>query len=125
MFIKRPSKPTLAENFEESKIIEFQMKPCKYSHISLSKKEKQNPPRRGLLLTRPPGKQTEHNKEKDKVDMEILQRMVNKLCKNIVDVKRNTGEGTSNPRTYKPFFRKNTPFKSLDPPLSNLNIYLG
>jgi hypothetical protein len=37
MFIKRDAKPTLDENFEEDKIIEFQMKGCKDSHISLSK----------------------------------------------------------------------------------------
>jgi hypothetical protein len=29
MFIKRVAKATLAENFEESKMIEFQMKGCK------------------------------------------------------------------------------------------------
>jgi hypothetical protein len=39
MFVKRATKPTLAENFEEEKIIEFQMKGCKGRHISLSKKE--------------------------------------------------------------------------------------
>jgi hypothetical protein len=31
MFVKRAAKPTLAENFEEAKIIEFQMKGCKDS----------------------------------------------------------------------------------------------
>jgi hypothetical protein len=78
MFVKRVSKPTLAENFEEAKTIEFQMKGCKESHISLAKKETQQPPKRGLLLTRPPGKQVEQNTEKDGVDMEILQRMIKK-----------------------------------------------
>jgi hypothetical protein len=45
MFVKRVAKPTLAKNFEEAKIIEFQMKGCKYSHIYLLKKETQQPPR--------------------------------------------------------------------------------
>jgi hypothetical protein len=45
MFVKRVAKPTLVENFEEAKIIEFQMKGCKYSHISLSKKETSQTPR--------------------------------------------------------------------------------
>jgi hypothetical protein len=57
--------------------------------------------------------------------MERLQRMVKKLSNEIVDMKRNAGEGTSNPRPYKPFFRKNPPFKALEPPPANLNIDLG
>jgi hypothetical protein len=56
MFVKRAAKTTLAENFEESKTIEFQMKGCKEGQVSLIKKEAQPPPRRGLSLTRPPGK---------------------------------------------------------------------
>jgi hypothetical protein len=125
MFVKRVAKPTLAKNFEEAKIIEFQMKGCKDSQIYLLKKETKQPPRWGLLLTWSPGKQTEHNTEKDNADMESLQRMVKKLSNEIVDMKRNAGEGTSNPRSYKPFFRKNPPFKALDPPPANLNIDLG
>jgi hypothetical protein len=38
IFVKRVTKPTLEENFDEEKIIEFKMKGCKDSHISLSKK---------------------------------------------------------------------------------------
>jgi hypothetical protein len=57
IFVKRDSKTTLAENFEEAKTIEFQMKGCKEVRVSV-KKEVQPTPRRGLLLTRPPGKKT-------------------------------------------------------------------
>ena len=64
MFVKRVAKPTLAENFEEAKTIEFQMKGCKEGQVSLFKKEVQPPPKRGLLLTRPPGKQIEQGPEK-------------------------------------------------------------
>ena len=39
MFVKRAAKPTLAENFEEDKMIEFQMKVCKEGQVSLVKKE--------------------------------------------------------------------------------------
>jgi hypothetical protein len=59
MFVKRAAKHTLAKNFEEAKTIEFQMMGCKEGQVSLVKKEAQPPPRRGLLLTRPPGKQIE------------------------------------------------------------------
>jgi hypothetical protein len=58
MFTKRDTKPTLVDNFEEAKMIEFQMKGCKEGRVSLVKKEAQPPPRRGILLTRPLGKQT-------------------------------------------------------------------
>jgi hypothetical protein len=58
IFVKRVAKLTLAKNFEEAKTIEFQMKECKEGQVSLVKKEVQPPPRRGLMLTRPPGKQT-------------------------------------------------------------------
>jgi hypothetical protein len=54
MFVKRDAKLTLAENFEEAKTIEFQMKGCKDGQVSLVKKESKPHPRRGLLLTRPP-----------------------------------------------------------------------
>ena len=52
MFVKRDAKHTLAENLEETKKIEFQMKGCKEGQVSLVKKEAQPPPRRGIVLTR-------------------------------------------------------------------------
>jgi len=39
MFVKRVAKQTLAENFEEAKMIEFQMKGSKEVHASLVRKE--------------------------------------------------------------------------------------
>jgi hypothetical protein len=77
------------------------------------------------LLTRPPGKQVEQNTEKDGVDMESLQRMIKKLSNEIVDMKRNAGEGTSNQRPYRPFFKIPPPYKAIEPPPTNLNIDLG
>jgi hypothetical protein len=73
MFVKRVAKTTLAENFEESKTIEFQIKGCKEGQVSLVKKESQPPPRKGLLLTRPPGKKIEQGLEKGSGDIEDLQ----------------------------------------------------
>jgi hypothetical protein len=72
MFVKRAAKTTLAENFEEDKTIEFQMKGCKEGQVSLFKKEVQPPPRTGLPLTRPPGKQTEQGPKKGSGDIEDL-----------------------------------------------------
>ena len=38
MFVKRSAKKTLTENFEEAKMIEFQMKGCKEGQASLVRK---------------------------------------------------------------------------------------
>jgi hypothetical protein len=57
--------------------------------------------------------------------MESLQRMIKKLLNEIVDMKRSAGEGTSNQRPYKPFFKRPPPFKAIEPPPTNLNIDLG
>jgi hypothetical protein len=125
MFVKRDAKLTLAENFEEAKMIEFQMKGCKEGQVSPVKKEIQPPPRRGLLLTRPTRKQTKQSPEKGNGDIEYLQRMVKKLSNKIIDMKRSAGEGNRIQIPYKPFFKRNPPFKAIEPPPSNLNIDLG
>jgi hypothetical protein len=125
MFVKRASKRTLAKNFEEAKTIEFQMKGCKEGQVSLVNKEVQPPPRRGILLTRPPGRQAEQTPDKGNGDKEDLQCMVKKLSNEIIDMKRNVGEENLGQRTYKPFFKRNPPFKEIEPPPANLNIDLG
>jgi hypothetical protein len=104
MFVKRDSKTTLVENFEEAKTIKFQMKGCKEGQVSLIKKEVQPPPWRRLLLTRPPGKQIEQGLEKGSGDIEDLQRMIKKLSNKIIDMKIIAGEGSQGQRPYKPFF---------------------
>jgi hypothetical protein len=124
MFVKRATKTTLAENFEEAKKTEFQMKGCKEFEVSLVKKEVQPPPRRGFLLTRPLGKQIEQGPEKGSGDIKYLQCMVNKLSNEITDMKRSAGEGNQGQRPYKPFFKINPPFKAIEPTLTNLNIDL-
>jgi hypothetical protein len=93
MFVKRVAKTTVAENFEEAKTIEFQMNGCKEGQVSLVKKEAQPPPRRGLLLTRPSGKQIEQGPKKGSGDIEDLQRMIKKLSNEIIDMKRSAWEG--------------------------------
>jgi len=85
MFVKRATKIILAKKFKEDKTIEFQMKGCKESEISLTKKETKQPPKRGLLLTRPIGKEDKKNTEKEGVDMEILQKLIKKLSHEIVE----------------------------------------
>jgi len=40
-------------------------------------------------------------------------------------MKRNVGEGNQGQKSYKPFFKRNHPFKAIEPPPANLNIDLG
>jgi hypothetical protein len=72
-------------------------------------------------LTRPPGKQIEQVLDKEGGDLENLQQMIQKLSNDIIDMKRSVGEGHQNQIPYKPFFKLNLPFKSIEPPPSNLN----
>jgi hypothetical protein len=100
MFLKRAAKHTLAENFEEDKTIKLQMKGCKKGQVSLVKKEFQPPSRRGILLTRPPGKKIEQGPEKGNRDIEDLERMKKKLSNEIVDMKKSVGEGNKSQIPY-------------------------
>jgi hypothetical protein len=76
-------------------------------------------------LARPSGKQTEHTPDKGNGDIEYLTRMVKKLSNKIIDMKRNVGEGNQGQIPYKPFFKRNPPFKAIELPPANLNIDLG
>jgi len=51
--------------------------------------------------------------------------MIKKSENEIVDMKINAGEGTSNQIPYRPFFKRPPPFKAIEPPPTNLNIDLG
>jgi hypothetical protein len=77
------------------------------------------------LLTRPPIKQTELGLDKEGGDLENLQRMIKKLSNKIIDMKRSVGEGNQNKIPYKTLFNRNPPFKSIEPPPTNLNIQKG
>jgi hypothetical protein len=54
-------------------------------------------------------KTIDEKKDKDTFDMDGLHRMILKLSNNIIDLKINAGEISSNIRAWKPSFRKNTP----------------
>jgi hypothetical protein len=92
------------------------MKGCKEGHVSLVKKESQPPPRRGILLTIPPGKQTKLGPKKGSRDIEDLQRMINKFSNEIVDMKISAGEGNQAQIPYKPFLRETHNSKQLNLP---------
>jgi hypothetical protein len=51
--------------------------------------------------------------------------MINKLSNEIIDMKISVGEGNQGQRPYKPLFKRNPPFKEIEPPPTKLNIDLG
>jgi hypothetical protein len=51
--------------------------------------------------------------------------MVKKLSNKIIDMKRSEEKGNQGQMPYKPFFKRNPPFKEIEPPPANLNIDLG
>jgi hypothetical protein len=51
--------------------------------------------------------------------------MIKKISNDIIYIKRSFREGNQNERPYKPFFKRNPPFKDIEPPPANLNIDLG
>jgi hypothetical protein len=51
--------------------------------------------------------------------------MVKKLSNEIIDMRRNVGEGNQGQNPYKPFFKRNPNLKAIEPPPSKLNINLG
>jgi hypothetical protein len=96
---------TLAENFEQTRTIEFQMKGCKEGHISLMKKETQPLPKRGILLTRPLVKQIELGLGKEGGDLENLQQMIKKISNELVDMKRSLGRETKIKDLINPYLK--------------------
>ena len=49
-------------------------------------------------------------KDKDPMDIEIVQRVIKQLTNEIINLKKNKGEGK---KPFKPFFKKRTTLKSL------------
>jgi hypothetical protein len=68
-----------------------------------------------FLLTKPPDKESK--------DIDNVVKMVKKLSNEVVDLKKNVGEGSSKPRTFRPFFKKpdNLP-QPPEPPHMDFNL---
>jgi hypothetical protein len=68
-----------------------------------------------LLLTKPP------NKEANDIDNVV--KRVKKLSNEVVDLKKNVGEGSSKPQTFHPFFKKqDNPPQPLEPSHMTFNL---
>jgi len=96
MFVKRVGKYSLAHNFKEVEVVEkglssYENKSYSEEITSLGKKH--------LLLMKPP--------EREPKDLENIVKLVKKLSNEVVNIKNNSKEGTSRPRPFHPFFKRN------------------
>jgi hypothetical protein len=95
MFVKRVEKAMLEENFEEVKNVEKEMlslgsNPGVEGNKVVGKKP--------LLLTNTTRERTNY--------LDNVLKLVKKLCNEVVDLKKNIGEGSSHHKPFKPFHRK-------------------
>jgi hypothetical protein len=118
MFVKRGKKETLLDTLEVAKKFEQEMIGCKENPI----KKDYSRQKQGGTINKP----STEEKGKDAMDLENLHRFIKKLTNEIIDVKINISESSSNQRPYQNFFKRrieNKPFE-LPLPHANLNIEL-
>jgi hypothetical protein len=91
----------------ERELSAYEQHPCYEETKSAGKK----PP----LLTKP--------LDKEARDIDNVVKMVNKLSNEVVELKKNVGEGSSKPQTFHPFFNKpDNPPQPLKPPHMDFNL---
>lgn len=117
MFVKRAKLATLEETFEEAILVEKEMTSLKShptnesNNASSSRKKNENPP-----------KNVNEKKEQDNFDMENLQRVINKLSNDMIDMKKKITETDQNRGYFRPPFRRNFQNRPPTPPPEGLNI---
>ena len=117
MFVKAREKRTLAENFLEAIKVEKELASIS-SHqgnkeTKPSSSEKRIKKNKGIL------KLDTKKKENEPTDMERMQRVIKKLTNDIINLKKNKGEGK---KPFKPFRKTRTNPVPQIPPTSEINI---
>jgi hypothetical protein len=113
MFVKRANKNTLALNFDEAETMEKELSTYdQHLHYEDTKSAGKKP----FMLAKPPNKESK--------DIENVIKMVKKLSNEVVDLKKNVGEGSSKPQNFLPFFKRpDSPPKPPEPPHMDFNLY--
>jgi hypothetical protein len=117
IWVKRSKKATLLEAFEEASQIEKDILSLKdnlsnEAEITPSSKKKIE------ILPRPPQTKT----QSESSDLESLQKVIQKLSNQVVDLRRSAEEASSSKGTYKPPFRKPFPSNRPNPNPEGLNF---
>jgi hypothetical protein len=117
MFIKNVEKATLEATFQEALIIEKNMLSLKGNLEDESSKNKSKTKAKSHVT-----KSSKEKKYTDSMDMESLQRIVNKLSNKLIDLKKHNGEGSSNTKNFFKFQSKKDkstpPVKKMTPSTS-------
>jgi hypothetical protein len=102
MFVKRDENDTLGDTFKEAIKVEKYMLSLKGNPRVEVSKDKSNTKDQGYIDKTPKDK-----KDQESMDMEALQRIVKNISNEIIDMKKNIGEGTSNPKVLQVFTQEN------------------
>jgi hypothetical protein len=117
IWVKRSRKSTLLESFEEASQIKKDILILKVNlnsefEIAPSSKNKIE------ILTRPPQAKIQPKT----LDLESLQKVVQKLSNQVIDLKRSTEEASSRKGSFKPLFRNPFPPNRPNPTTEGLNF---
>lgn len=121
IFVKRGEKNTLEATFKESIKVEKDMLSLKINLGVQSSKYKSNTKTKATFT-----KPHEEKKYQDSIDVEALQIIVRKLSNEIIHMKKNCGEGSTNPNKFfkfQPKKEKSThPTTKTTPPSEGINM---
>jgi len=117
IWVKRSKKSTLLEAFEEASQIEKDILSLK-DNLSNEEEIIRSSKKKIEILPRPPQTKT----QSETSDLESLQKVVQKLSNQVVDLRRSVEEASSSKGSYKPPFRKNFPSNRPNPTPEGLNF---
>ncbi|MDO5304888.1 MAG: retrotransposon gag domain-containing protein [bacterium] len=120
MWVKRAAKTTLNDNFAEAIQVEKDQDSLK--DTSSSENKKSDFSKKKVESSSKPSSDKKE-KEHDPYEFDSLKNVIKKLSNEIVDLKKNSGEGPSNRGYYRPPFRKpfQNPGNNQNPPSEGLN----
>ena len=117
MFVKEREKRTLAKKILEAIKVEKDL-----ASISSHQGNEENKPSssvKSIKKNKEILRSDAEKKENDPTNMESMQRVIKQLTNEIIDLKKNKGEGK---KPFNPFMKKRTNFAPQIPPISVINI---
>lgn len=117
MLVKSREKRTLAENFLEAIIVEKDF--ASISSHQGNEENKSSSSEKSIKKNKGIPRSDSEKTEKEPTDMESMQRFIMHLTNEIINLKKNNGEGK---KPFKPFMKNRTDFAPQIPPTSGINI---
>ena len=116
MFVKE-RKRTLVEHFLEAIKVEKEL--ASFSSHQGNEENKSSSSKKNTKKSKGILRMDTEKKDKEHTDMENMQRVIKQLTNELIDLKKNKGEGK---KPFKPFMKKMTDFVPQLPPISGINI---